>query len=159
MRKGFVGQLSGESRENWHSTKSKKLAGIGQGDAATLPHQERRKPKSRSGKQQSRRFIIKSFTSMPTVTFWDQSDKGGMSTAVNAETSVELSASSNLSYDSLQTGSQSWLVAWNQPNFSGDRLVVQPNTYLSDLNHVPRTGGGDWKDQITSYQLYNYNPG
>lgn len=71
-------------------------------------------------------------------------------------TNFRLSANDN--FDSIRNGSGCWLVIYDDANFSGNYLRIYPNTNYSDLNNVTRGSSDDWKNQISSLQLYNQLP-
>ena len=61
--------------------------------------------------------------------------------------------------DSLKTGSNTWLIVYQYHNYGGDAMQVGPNAGLHDLNHVhTNRDGGDWKNQISSFVMYDHQP-
>lgn len=62
--------------------------------------------------------------------------------------------------NSLETGPQTWLVIYDAESYQGNSKKVNPNTTCSDLNNWTDRGegGGDWKNQIQSFQLYSQKP-
>ncbi|MEZ5015621.1 MAG: hypothetical protein R2800_01095 [Flavipsychrobacter sp.] len=60
--------------------------------------------------------------------------------------------------DSMKTGSDTWVVVYNSKYYEGDWMKVGPSTSLSDLNNTSRSGGGDWKNQIQSFVMYDSKP-
>lgn len=95
---------------------------------------------------------------MASVNFYDKENYGGNVTSVYTDTTMGESSSVELSYDSIKMAGSSWLVVWNGQGYTGDYLLLNPGEVQPDLNNVPRTGGGDWKDQIKSFQLYAHQP-
>jgi hypothetical protein len=93
---------------------------------------------------------------MATVTFWNNNNYGGESDAFNG--AQRHSYSSSAAWDSLKTGAGTWLVIWNDSSYTGDYKKIGPNQNYSDLNHTDRSGGGDWKNQITSFIIYGNQP-
>lgn len=59
--------------------------------------------------------------------------------------------------DSLKVGPNTWLIAYQQHNYGGDALKVGPNSSHSDLHKVSR-GSGNWKNQISSFVVYDHQP-
>lgn len=92
---------------------------------------------------------------MTQVTFWNNNNKGGLSDTFNGAQGVPSGLSS---IDCLETQSSTWLIVYNSNDYQGDYMKVGPSTYLSDLNHVDRMGGGDWKNQIQSCVIYGSQP-
>ena len=95
---------------------------------------------------------------MATVSFYTNDNYGGTQTTITGTAIATANYSSQPDYDSVQVAASTWVVVWNEQNFTGDFLLINPSTNLSDLNNVPRTGGGDWKNQITSLQVYASEP-
>lgn len=113
----------------------------------------------------------------PNVDFeiWNNDDRGGVSdTFTNTQYQDNITGNT----DSLQTRANVWVIVFNDTNYRGDSMQIDPGTsgnYLSDLNHVKRypssiihTNGsisvlsgseeGDWKSQIRSFVLYKSKP-
>lgn len=95
---------------------------------------------------------------MATVTFWNNNDYGGISSSFTG--AQRRSYSTSQAWDSLKTGSNTWLVVWNGSNYTGDYLKIGGTSAASnsDLNHTDRSGGGDWKNQIKSFIMYANQP-
>lgn len=94
-----------------------------------------------------------------TISFWNNSNKGGVSGASvynNPQGQSDISANS----DSLETGDNTWVIVYNGKNFSGDFMEIKPNTPLMDLKDLPRGAkkGDNWKSQIQSFIMYNAQP-
>lgn len=62
------------------------------------------------------------------------------------------------SINSLKTGTQAWLAIYDAQNYTGNYCRIQPNTAYSDLNDLARGDGGDWKNQMQSFELFDTNP-
>lgn len=65
--------------------------------------------------------------------------------------------------DSLQTYDNAWVIVFNDTNYSGDYMKINPNSSLSDLNKINRYNSagavvGDWKNQIRSFVIYKQEP-
>lgn len=102
------------------------------------------------------KFIIPYQHEMATVTFWNNNDYDGMSDTFNG--AQRRSYNTSQAWDSLKTGSNTWLIVWNGSNYTGDYLKIGPSTNNSDLNHTDRGSKGDWKNQITSFIMYGHQP-
>jgi hypothetical protein len=95
---------------------------------------------------------------MATVSFFTNDNYGGDETTISVSGTMGTAYSSQPDYDSVKVSASTWVVVWNESDFGGDFLLINPSTNLSDLNNVPRTGGGDWKNQIRSLQVYSSEP-
>jgi len=94
---------------------------------------------------------------MCQVTFWLNANKGGNPIVYSGP--VAISGNVHNGIDCLETDDNAWLVAYSDGNYGGDYLLVEPGTPLSDLNKVSRgNSGGDWKNQIASFIIYQNEP-
>ncbi|MBU1188394.1 MAG: hypothetical protein KKC01_05115 [Gammaproteobacteria bacterium] len=93
---------------------------------------------------------------MTSVTFWNNNNYGGISSGFSSAQRRTYTTSE--AWDSLKTGSNSWLVVWDQSDCSGQYLKFGPNASNSDLNKTDRGNDGDWKNQIKSFVLYASQP-
>ncbi|MFN8397321.1 MAG: hypothetical protein U0176_22040 [Bacteroidia bacterium] len=91
---------------------------------------------------------------MANVTFYDKNDYDGNSDAFTG--AQRRSYSTSKAWDSIDVGSNTWLVVYNGSDFTGDYLFVSGDKH--DLNHVSRSSGGDWKNQIKSFIMYSSQP-
>lgn len=113
----------------------------------------------------------------PNVDFeiWNNNDRGGLSDSFS---STQYQDNITGDTDSLQTRANVWVIVFNDTNYRGDSMQIDPGSsgnYLSDLNHAHRypssyinTSGsitilsgskeGDWKSQIKSFILYKSRP-
>jgi hypothetical protein len=116
----------------------------------------------------------------PGVDFeiWNNDDRGGASDSFS-NTQYQDNIVGNT--DSLQIVANIWVIVFNETNFKGNMMQIDPGTggnYLSDLNHVNRypssiiypsgssgnnvvisgSKQGDWKSQIQSFILYKTKP-
>lgn len=91
---------------------------------------------------------------------WNNNDQGGLN---DVFTGAQGQGNITANTDSLETYDSTWVIIFNDTNYTGDFKKIGPNTYLSDLNHEDRynTDGdkqGDWKNQIKSFILYKQEP-
>lgn len=93
---------------------------------------------------------------MATVNFWNNNDYDGLQDTFTG--AQRRSYATSQAWDSLKTGSATYLVIWSGSNYTGDYKKIGPSTNLSDLNHEHRGDDGDWKNQITSFIIYANQP-
>lgn len=94
---------------------------------------------------------------MATVTFWNNHDFGGDSDTYNG--AQRRSYSTSKAWDSLKTGAGTWLVVWDNSDYTGNYMKIDPNTgWYNDLNKAGRGSDGDWKNQIKSFIIYGNAP-
>lgn len=116
----------------------------------------------------------------PGVDFeiWNNNDRGGGHDSFS-NTQYQDSIVDNT--DSLQTIANTWVIVFNDSNYTGHMMQIDPGStgnYLSDLNHLHRypssivypnngdgsitvlsgSNEGDWKSQIKSFILYKSRP-
>lgn len=94
---------------------------------------------------------------MATVTFWNNNDfKGIPSSFTGAQ---RRSYNTTQAWDSLKTGAGTWLVVWDNSDYTGNYLKVGPsNSTFNDLNHAGRGDGGKWQGKIKSLMIYANQP-
>lgn len=70
------------------------------------------------------------------------------------------SKSQNRSYNSLKTGPTGYLIAFDEPNLTGQSVTFGPNTDIPDLGAYSRAGGINlnWQNDIESFILINGSP-
>lgn len=90
-----------------------------------------------------------------SVSFWKNNKKGGGETTYEKpQGQADITPDS----DSIQVGDSAWVIVYNGKHFTGDFLELEPGTYKDDLNKLHRSSGGDWKNQIRSFIMYNAKP-
>lgn len=92
---------------------------------------------------------------MASVTFWNNHNYGGESDSFSSPQRRTYTTSE--AWDSLKTSSNTWVVVWDNSNFTGYYLKFGPNSDNSDLNKTDR-GDDDWKNQIKSFVMYGSKP-
>lgn len=92
---------------------------------------------------------------MASVTFWNNHNYKGESDYFSSPQRRTYTTSE--AWDSLKTGSNTWLVVWDQSDFTGYYLKFGSSSSNSDLNKTDR-GSGDWKNQIKSFVMYDSKP-
>lgn len=94
---------------------------------------------------------------MATVTFWNKNDFEGISSTFNG--AQRRAYNTSQAWDSLKTGTGTWLVVWDNSNYTGNYMKIGPsNSTFDDLNHAGRGNDGDWKNQIKSLMIYANQP-
>ncbi|MFM9947741.1 MAG: insecticidal delta-endotoxin Cry8Ea1 family protein [Saprospiraceae bacterium] len=101
------------------------------------------------------------------VSFWEDNDyKGNTRTFSGAQSIYDLaeydytnsSQEMDDSINSLKTGSSTWICLFTQHNFEGSILKVGPNETIPDLNEYKTPTGGDFKNSIVSFVMYDSQP-
>ncbi len=101
------------------------------------------------------------------VSFWEDNDyKGNTRSFSGAQSIYDLaeydydnsSQEMDDSINSLKTGSSTWICLFTQHNFEGGILKVGPNGAIPDLNECKMPGGGDFKNSIVSFVMYDSQP-
>jgi len=101
------------------------------------------------------------------VSFWEDNDyKGNTRTFSGAQSIYDLaeydynnsSQEMDDSINSLKTGSSTWICLFTQHNFEGSILKVGPNGTIKDLNEYKTPTGGDFKNSIVSFVMYDSQP-
>ena len=101
------------------------------------------------------------------VSFWEDNDyKGNTRTFSGAQSIYDLAEydynnsdqEMDDSINSLKTGSSTWICLFTQHNFEGSILKVGPNGTIKDLNEYKIPGGGDFKNSIVSFVMYDSQP-
>lgn len=101
------------------------------------------------------------------VSFWEDNDyKGNTRTFSGAQSIYDLAEydynnsdqEMDDSINSLKTGSSTWICLFTQHNFEGSILKVGPNGTIKDLNEYKTPTGGDFKNSIVSFVMYDSQP-
>jgi|APTNR8051073442_1049403.scaffolds.fasta_scaffold00517_5 hypothetical protein len=101
------------------------------------------------------------------VSFWEDNDyKGNTRTFSGAQSIYDLAEydynnsdqEMDDSINSLKTGSSTWICLFTQHNFEGSILKVGPNGAIPDLNEYKTPTGGDFKNSIVSFVMYDSQP-
>lgn len=100
---------------------------------------------------------------MCKVTFYTNDDYnkgiGGSETSYDGPISKSnLSTSIMNGYDSLKTFDNSWLIIYDNSDYTGYSHKFYPNSGNSDLGKLDRGNDGDWKNQVRSFKLFNHLP-
>ncbi len=92
----------------------------------------------------------------PTVSFWTKNDYEGTEYSF---TGAQRTDNAPKGTDSIKTGANSWMIAFDDRNFTGNELRMGGADAANhhDLNHLDRDGK-DWKHQIDAFVLYDYEP-
>ncbi len=93
---------------------------------------------------------------MATVTFSNNDKNGGRSDTFNG---AQRRSFSSTAWDSLQTGSNTWLVFWDESNYTGNYLKIGGQNAASnkDLKKTNRNGN-NWQGEIKSFIIYANQP-
>lgn len=105
---------------------------------------------------------------MCSVSFFQKSDYKGKGKAFNnAQVIPDLYYQYYGSYqsdpvsdsiDTIQTDANAWVIVFDNINYRGNYLLVNPDSNIGDLNKVHRGDKGDWKNQIKSFIMYDVKP-
>lgn len=90
---------------------------------------------------------------MCQITFYTSHDESGDSQTFTSPQARNSGLMSGI--DSLQVTANTWVIAYNNSDFTGDYLQITTNN--DDLNDTPR-GSHDWKNQIKSFVMFDKEP-